>query len=460
MKTVFIIITRGFIVRNILRSGGLELIKKRNCRIVVFLLSKEKETPEYLKKELEDENVVLHSIPDARSTRMHRAVKKITTFLLYTDSTKRYLKYGNKRMISRSRYKTYLNLLFVRIISLIWFLKPMMRWVEITYFPEEVPMIKKYFDKYQPDLVFSSSVISSLDIAFMKEAKRRDVKTLSMPKGWDNVTRNYYRFIPDYMIVQNDILRKKTIEMQDMEKERVITVGFPQFDWYAKEDILRTREEHFARMGLDPKLPLIFFGSEGMWADQDYKIAEKIYDWIKNNKLVKSCQLLVRPHFSNVKEGKYLVFKGRERVVLDETFGLSDYFIDNWDPAITETVDFVNSLKHCNVLVTVVSTLNLDAACLDRPSVNIGYKCKFRKDKDITPWLYKSNHVQWVLKTGGVDVAWSEEELMKIINENLLNPEKNSEGRSRLRNELCYKVDGKSSERMVEVISNILDSKV
>ena len=53
MKTVFIVITRGFIVRNILRSGILELLKKKGYRIVVFFQSFGRPFPQYLIDEFE-----------------------------------------------------------------------------------------------------------------------------------------------------------------------------------------------------------------------------------------------------------------------------------------------------------------------------------------------------------------------------------------------------------------------
>ena len=57
-KTIFSIIGRGFIARNILRSGVLDHLKKNNSRIVLFFLDNRKiSLPEYLRKEFEDENV-------------------------------------------------------------------------------------------------------------------------------------------------------------------------------------------------------------------------------------------------------------------------------------------------------------------------------------------------------------------------------------------------------------------
>ena len=57
MKTIFITITRGFIVKNVLRSGGLNELKKRGYRIVIFLACRE--VPEYIKDEFAGDQVIL-----------------------------------------------------------------------------------------------------------------------------------------------------------------------------------------------------------------------------------------------------------------------------------------------------------------------------------------------------------------------------------------------------------------
>ena len=454
-KIIFLTVSRAFIIRNILRSGLLDYLGDK-YRIIAFALCKE--VPEYLKEEFKDAPVTFVPISDPGIGRIHRRVNRITTFLLFSDSTKRYLKYGNKEMIARSRIRTYIHMAFVWFISHIPFLKAVMRWIERTFFPERYEQYAKFFDEYKPDLVFSSSIISTIDIVFLKEAKRRGITSVGMPKGWDNVTRNYYRFVPDYFIVQNEILKNMTAAMQDFPEDKIFVVGFPQFDWYRKDEILKSREEHFKKLGLDPKLPLIFFGSEGVWADKDYRIAKKIYEWVKNDELDMPCQMLVRPHFSLVKEEHFIWFNGKEKVAYDDTFRVSHDFRDNWDPTISETIDLANSLYHSQMLITSASTLNLDAACYDKPTINLGFGCKFQGEKDITAWLYKSNHLQWVLGTRAVELVYNEDELKKQINRYLKDNSLRSEGRKKLLDELCYKVDGKSSERMAIAIKKIMSA--
>ena len=56
-------------------------------------------------------------------------------------------------------------------------------------------------------------------------------------------------------------------------------------------------------------------------------------------------------------------------------------------------------------------------------------------------------------------MARSAEELREAINQCLLDPQSKQAERKLLIDRLCYKVDGKSAERIVEVIETVLGQK-
>jgi len=60
-----------------------------------------------------------------------------------------------------------------------------------------------------------------------------------------------------------------------------------------------------------------------------------------------------------------------------------------------------------------------------------------------------------VLETGGAKKVDSPHELKDQINEYLLNPQLNSKEREVLRKNLCYRLDGKSSERVVHILNTL-----
>ena len=56
-------------------------------------------------------------------------------------------------------------------------------------------------------------------------------------------------------------------------------------------------------------------------------------------------------------------------------------------------------------------------------------------------------------------LAFNPEQLKKSINDYLSNPEKQRKERKNLIDKLCYKVDGKSSQRIFTAIDNIVKSE-
>ena len=289
----------------------------------------------------------------------------------------------------------------------------------------------------------------------MKEARKRGIRTVSMPKGWDNITKALYRFVPDVLVVQNEYMRRGAVRSQGIPREKIAVVGFPQFDWYRRPEILLSREDYCASVGFDPKKKIIFFGSEGRWAPHDDRIVSLLATWVRDGAFVAPCSLFVRPHFSDIKERRFDKMRGVSKdVVIDESFTVSDFFSDNWDPGVEETKKFINLIYHMDVLVTVASTLTLDAACFDKPIINVVFNVLHhpKTGRDNSHLLYTQDHYDWVFETDAVDLVKSKEELRENINRYLVNPSRKSTERSVLRDTLCYKIDGRASERLADVI--------
>ena len=338
-------------------------------------------------------------------------------------------------------------------LSKIQFLKKLARYLERRIFSKEI--YGELFNKHTPSVVLSTSIASKADIQFMAEAERRGIPTVSMPKGWDNVTKTLYRFVPDKLAVHNELMREAAVDIQRVKRENVVTVGFPQFDLYRKPEIIINRENYCKQMGLDPSRKIIFFGSEGRWASSDEKIVLALAEAVGDGGIfAKTASLIIRPHFTDIKERRFDKFEQFKNVIVDKTITTSNFFMDNWDPGMEETKKFVNLLYHCDVLVTVASTLNLDAVCFDKPLININYGVLQhpKTGKDITPVLYMADHLQWVLDTGAVDLVSSDLELKNKIGEYLIDPSKKSKERGLLLDSICYKVDGNSSKRLADIV--------
>ena len=464
IKTVFLVITRGFIIRNILRSGVLSHLTRKGVRVVIFFENvRGKPLSQALKKEFESGMVVVES-PDefkrkpSLRTMLYSVFRLTASFFVYSETTWFYSRFGNKKNLNRWIGFAYIERFFFSLLSKFPFIKGAARFCEQTVFYEE--RFSAYFNIYEPNMVFSTSIISRADIQFLKEAKKRGIKTVSMPKGWDNVTRMLYRVIPDVFIVQNEVMRADAQRVQQIPPTSIVTCGFPQFDWYRRPEIIMPREEFFKKIGLDPNRRLIFFGSEGTWAQRDHEVARFIAESIKKGVFSEPCSLLVRPHFSDVTNRRFDFLSSYPHVKIDENFTPSDFFIDNWKPGIEETKLFTNLVYYSDMLIATASTLFLDAACCNKPSIGIAYDAFFdpRTGKDVTADLYTMNHLRDVIDTGAVLMVRNDKELIQAIEHVLEEGSRFKEQeRQVLLRKICFNVDGKSAERVAGAILSLIE---
>jgi hypothetical protein len=447
-KMVFILVSRGFGVRNILRSGVLKELEARGvCAVLVFHDARGKPFPTYLRKEFEDKNVVIEVVRARYKGKVHRKFWNLSARLVYNKTNRliRYEKYGRPKFLLELE-----SFLFMPLSGLP-FLKRAARYLEKNLFRDY--SYAELFEKYKPDAVFSTSIISSFDSAIMKEAQHRDIKTVSMPRGWDNVTTLFYRVEPDVLIVQNEIMKRGAEKRQSIRSNKIRVTGFPQFDWYRKEGIVKSREKFCASVGLDPRRKIIFWGSSGVWTPNDNTICETLTDIVENDKLDVPASLFIRSHFTDAVRKRFDYLKERKNVHVDENFTFSDFFWDNFDAPAEEIIQFINTMYHADVVISLCSTLVLDALFVDKPVINTAFEGLFdKKGNDISPILYRHDHYQPLLSLGVIDLVYTREALIDRVNENLMHPEKRKKERKQALKLLCYKDDGLSSQRIADVI--------
>ena len=109
------------------------------------------------------------------------------------------------------------------------------------------------------------------------------------------------------------------------------------------------------------------------------------------------------------------------------------------------------------MVIAFASSLAIDAVVFDKPVVFIGF--------DGTPgrpyWqslcrFYDYDQQRSILSTGGIKLAKNMEELVRYVRDYLANPALDREGRKKIIEERCWKLDGRSSERLANVILNNL----
>ena len=115
-------------------------------------------------------------------------------------------------------------------------------------------------------------------------------------------------------------------------------------------------------------------------------------------------------------------------------------------------------MGHADVVVSAFSTAALEVAIFDKPLVSVGFDGhKKRPIHRSVKRFEQFTHFQDFMKLGGVSVTRSFNELFNTIDAFLMNKNLGAENRERLRNEMCYKLDGKAGERIVNsLLRNVI----
>jgi len=277
MHTIFITISRGGTARNILKSDVYKILKESGNRIVIL-------TPAYqderFLKEFDYPNVFFENLIEPEWTFLDRIMVGLHKTLIYNRNIELWDKYGYMEKTNIWRYRIKKAIFFP--LSRIKFLRRAIRWADKMLIKDRY--YKELFDKYRPDLVFSTSVMEDADVFVLKQARSRKIFTIGMAKSWDNTSKMSFRVKTDKLIVWSQYVKNESLEFQGYKEKDIIVCGIPQFDFYAGDELKMTREEFFSLIGADPNKKLIFFGSSGGKAcPDDAEIVEIISKAIDNH---------------------------------------------------------------------------------------------------------------------------------------------------------------------------------
>src|SRR3989344_209517 len=121
-----------------------------------------------------------------------------------------------------------------------------------------------------------------------------------------------------------------------------------------------------------------------------------------------------------------------------------------------------DTIFYAAVIITTTSSISIDAALFDKPTINIAFdgweKRPFWKSVRRKFSKYHA-HYQYIVKSGGVSIAWTFDELVAAINRYLEHPELDREGRARIVSEQCYKHDGQSGKRIAGSLLNFMEAR-
>lgn len=314
------------------------------------------------------------------------------------------------------------------------------------------------FRKYQPDLVLATDmqdlrVQELCDTSLIREAKRHGIASVGLGRSWDSMTtKGLLRIMPDRLVVQSFAIRDQVAKYHSIDPRNVVVVGTPHYDKYLTDQRI-SRTDFFNKIGLDPrKRTILLTLPSDIWTGDsalNQFLLKSFSDW--------GVQTIVRfPIFGQIDIGgfsppPFMVFDNPRNADRLEESHLS----------LNDDERLADLIYHSAMVVTGPSSIVLDAAIFNKPTILIG----FDSDNHPRPYYrsvrryYDYEHQQLVTRAGCLKIAHSFDELSVLANEYLSQPDLGVRERRRIAEGACFKLDGRSGQRLAEVIWNTLTQK-
>lgn len=440
MKTIFITSFHPLISRNILQTNLLSLFTEKGDRAVILVPDFKKD---YFVKNFSGENVFVEGVNTAL-TKKDLFFRKVV--LACTPTKTLYIKKRSDFYRDKNFLKFFFSLLPAYTIGRSKYCVKLLRFFDYAFLRRET--FKQLFESYNPDLIFATDVQNELDVRLLQEAKKAGIKAIGMVRSWDNLTtKGMLRIIPDRLVVHNEIIKKEAMRYSYVPAENISVIGIPHYDRYARGPT-KTKEEFFRAYNFDVNKKLIIVGPVGnryIHENQTDRYALEILSELDLNILVRipPCDVVNYDGFSSRKakvafdQAGFSSWKGGRK--------LNEISRDDEDRLI-------NSLHWSDLVVSHLSTMCIDAAFFDKPIIVIGTSFTKHIYWDVIKYYHDYEHPQPIIKSGGVRIVNSKEELLSWVSAYLRNPSLDAQGRKIIVREQVQFSDGRSTERLRDVI--------
>ncbi len=458
MRTIFVSISNGYIARNFFRTDVFPILAKQSdLKLVIFVPSvKEK----FYRKEFGKKNVIFEPIDlPINVSRLEELIAKLSFYLIDTDTV--YMLQKINFLKDGKQLSYFLKKSFTKIFSKPFFIKRIVRYLDYKLCPDQVFDI--FFEKYNPDMVYCPYTHKPLDVHLVKQARKRNVLSVGLINSWDSITsKGMLRILPDKLIVHNNLIKEEAVQLVGMNPQDIFVSGMPHFDHYFNYRP-SLREEFCARLGLDPKKRYILFCPPALALNAKwYQVVEFISQAINKGLLPSDLQIVIR--YTPVDNGADLSSFPKDKKIFHNQTGIpGSRFggrILDWEWLQKDMIHLADSLYHSSLAVIYSSTMNIDTAAFDKPSVNIAFDYEEKPGSDKVACRYEFSHTKkLVQRTNGIKIAYSEKEILDNINLYLENPKKDSQRRAKIIEDQCWKFDGKSGQRMAHFILDCINGR-
>mgnify|MGYP000122255427 CR=1 FL=1 len=287
---------------------------------------------------------------------------------------------------------------------------------------KESKSYKKFLKEIKVDVIFCTNQRANNSILFIAEANNMGIKTIGAVFSWDNIPKANLSLKTDEYVVWSEHMKEEmNLFYPEIPEDKIKITGTPQFEFYENPDLLQSKTEFCKQFGLDSsKKTICFSGDDTRTSPYDpiylSDLAEKISNLPKSNQpqiLLRRCPVDLSGRFDSIVEKYKDIIK-----VAAPIWNFDRNNKKKWTlvyPKFEDVELLINTVKHCDVVLNVGSTMAHDFAMFKKPAIYINYDVSNAKNWSVNT-IYQFQHFRSMEYLEPVFWLNSKDMILEILN--------------------------------------------
>jgi hypothetical protein len=305
----------------------------------------------------------------------------------------------------------------------------------------------RLFEEHQPAVVVSGDPLRPGDANLIATARRHGVPSLGSVRSWDNLQK-HLRTRADALTVWNSLNAHEAVSVDRYRPEQVTQVGAPQLDAYFQPP---RREISKEVLGLDPRKKTLLLATSSFTYDSEQTyLVDMLIDAIRSGEIHQPLQIVLRLHPDD-RVGRYLKYRHAPEVVLD----IPERYLATlgWTMSCDDLERMTALLRCADVMVNFATTVTLEAAITDTPTLLVAFSSIDPEEMQrYVVGLHFKMHYKGLVERDLVPIAWDRRQLVSWVNRYLDDPSEYRAQRASIVRDWVQFTDGQSGRRLGDAI--------
>lgn len=401
-------------IRDFVHSGSLdELVRHSQHRVVVYTLNPE--LPEL--QPVRDLGVEVHPLVPYKDSLPERALKSLYP-LFFAD----HFAYV-EQMLQQRPLRRLAAAGFVRLRRLLGTPLTLRLWSALLLAAYRLRSTPQQLHQPYDLLIGTRSLINSLDYGLIAEATTRGIPVLTIAGSWDNfTTKGFFPFPSRCTVVWNHKMRQELTELYRIDPAKIVIAGYPRA--ILLRSLVKPQDpgDYLASIGIAGYRRYVLYSASygeltrapGHAMPVEYQAIRRVCEQLVPQLPADTCVLIRMHPFSNQQDRDY--FASLERCFVFVP-GRQDRYVErvmNKD----DEYHLAQQVASAACVVSMASTMTIDALCLERPVLNIAFDpIEGLPPQDSLRRFYGFNHFADLVRLAHLPLAHTLDDVARFVDE-------------------------------------------